>query len=118
MELGDNKRYVLVCGPADAIKKRSLIYSIIIPSGTDPMNIAKKIKSEFVKASADDIELAGFIKSISVDEFIRTIPYGRSKISLTERGEGKTASPSSAGGSETSKSSSSAQPTMTNTLAR
>ena len=118
MELGNNKRYVLVCGPADAIKKRSLVYSIIIPSGTDPMNIAKKIKSEFVKASADDVELAGFIKSISVDEFIRTIPYGRSKISLTERGEGKTASPSSAGGSETSKSSSSAQPTMTNTLAR
>jgi hypothetical protein len=122
MELSNNKRYVLVCGPADAIKKRSLIFSIMIPSGTDPMNIAKKIKSEFVKASADDIELAGFIKSISVDEFIRTIPYGRSKISLTERGEGKTASsPSSAGGgsSETSKSSSSsAQPTMTNTLAR
>jgi hypothetical protein len=119
MELSNNKRYVLVCGPADAIKKRSLIYSSILPSGTDPMNIAKKIKSEFVKASADDIELAGFIKSISVDEFIRTIPYGRSKISLTERGEGKTASSSSAGGlSETSKSSSSAQPTMTNTLTR
>src|SRR5919199_2304013 len=101
MEMSNNKRYVLVCGPADAIKKRSLIYSIMIPSGTDPMNIAKKIKSEFVNASTDDIELAGFIKSISVDEFIRTIPYGRSKISLTERGEGKTASPSSAGGSET-----------------
>ena len=121
MEISYNKRYVLVCGPADAIKKRSLIYSILIPSGIDPMNIAKKIKSEFVKASADDIELAGFIKSISVDEFIRTIPYGRSKISLTERGEGKGASPSSEGGASVTSAtttSSSAQPTMTNTLAR
>jgi predicted ribosome quality control (RQC) complex YloA/Tae2 family protein len=115
MEMSNNKKYALVCGPADAIKKRSLIYSIMTPSGTDPMNIARKIKSEFVKASADDIELAGFIKSISADEFIRTIPYGRSKVSLTERGEGKRASPSSsaAGGtSATSTLSSSAQPTV------
>ena len=82
-----NNGYTLFCGPADAIKKRSLIYSILVPGGSDPANIAKKIKSEFVRESGDDNELAGFIKSLSVDEFVRTIPYGKSKISFTERGE-------------------------------
>lgn len=83
----NNNGYTLFCGPADAIKKRSLIYSILVPGGSDPSNIAKKIKSEFVRESGDDNELAGFIKSLSVDEFVRTIPYGKSKISFTERGE-------------------------------
>ena len=82
-----NNGYTLFCGPADAIKKRSLIYSILVPGGSDPANIAKKIKSEFVRESGDDNELAGFIKSLSVDEFVRTIPYGKSKISFTEKGE-------------------------------
>jgi len=59
----------------------------LVPGGSDPANIAKKIKSEFVRESGDDNELAGFIKSLSVDEFVRTIPYGKSKISFTERGE-------------------------------
>jgi len=83
----NNNGYTLFCGPADAIKKSSLIYSILVPGGSDPANIAKKIKSEFVRESGDDNELAGFIKSLSVDEFVRTIPYGKSKISFTERGE-------------------------------
>jgi predicted ribosome quality control (RQC) complex YloA/Tae2 family protein len=83
----NNNGYALFCGPADAIKKRSLIYSILVPGGSDPANIAKKIKSEFVRESGDDNELAGFIKSLSVDEFVRTIPYGKSKIAFTERGE-------------------------------
>ncbi|MGB8023319.1 MAG: ribosome rescue protein RqcH [Nitrososphaeraceae archaeon] len=83
----NNNGFTLFCGPADAIKKRSLIYSILVPGGSDPANIAKKIKSEFVRESGDDNELAGFIKSLSVDEFVRTIPYGKSKISFTERGE-------------------------------
>ena len=82
-----NNGYTLFCGPADAIKKRSLIYSILVPGGSDPAIIAKKIKSEFVRESGDDNELAGFIKSLSVDEFVRTIPYGKSKISFTEKGE-------------------------------
>jgi len=82
-----NNGYTLFCGPADAIKKRSLIYSILVPGGSDPANIAKKIKSEFIRESGDDNELAGFIKSLSVDEFVRTIPYGKSKISFTEKGE-------------------------------
>jgi NFACT protein RNA binding domain len=86
MQMSNNNKFALVCGPIDAIKKRALIYSILLPGSIDPTNIAKKIKSEFIRVAADHTELLDFIKSISVDDFVRTIPYGQSKISFTEKG--------------------------------
>jgi hypothetical protein len=83
----DNSSYSLVCGPAEAIKKRAMAYSIVLPGGSDPMEVAKKIKSEFIKKSNDNSVLLDYIKSISLDDMVRTIPNGRSKISFTERGE-------------------------------
>ena len=34
----DDNRYALICGPADAIKKRALIFAILLPGGMDPMH--------------------------------------------------------------------------------
>jgi predicted ribosome quality control (RQC) complex YloA/Tae2 family protein len=83
----DKSSYSLVCGPADAIKKRALTYSILLPGGSDPMGVAKKIKTEFIKISSDNSALLDYIKSLSLDDLVRTIPNGQSKISFTERGE-------------------------------
>ena len=47
----DNDSYKLICGPVDSIKLKSIIYSIIVPGGIDPMNAAKKIKSELIANS-------------------------------------------------------------------
>ena len=85
MQMSNNK-FALVCGPIDAIKKRALIYSVLLPGSIDPTNVAKKIKGEFIRVAADHTELLDFIKSVSVDDFVRTIPYGQSKISFTEKG--------------------------------
>jgi predicted ribosome quality control (RQC) complex YloA/Tae2 family protein len=88
-------RYLLVCGPVASIKKKSLVFSILLPSGMDPMNAAKKIKSELVRVVAADNHggesygLADFIKNTSLDDFIRTIPSGQSKIYFTGRGDGE-----------------------------
>ncbi|MFZ0514188.1 MAG: ribosome rescue protein RqcH [Candidatus Nitrosopolaris sp.] len=92
-----SSRYVLACGPPDAIRKRSVVYTQLLPGGTDPNSVAKKIKTELVKAAyantntKDDknAQLADFIKSINIGDFIRAIPPGHSKISLTEKGEGE-----------------------------
>lgn len=89
--------YVLTCGPSNSIKKRSIVYAQLLPGGTDPNNIAKKIKTELFNAAyantktKDDkyAQLADFIKSISIDDLTRTIPTGHSKISITEKGEGE-----------------------------
>jgi predicted ribosome quality control (RQC) complex YloA/Tae2 family protein len=87
--------YVLTCGPSNSIRKRSIVYAQLLPGGTDPNNIAKKIKTELFNAAnanantKDDkyAQLADFIKSISIDDLTRTIPTGHSKISITEKGE-------------------------------
>jgi predicted ribosome quality control (RQC) complex YloA/Tae2 family protein len=84
-----NSRYIVVCGPSDAIRQRSHVYSILIPGGMDPMNAAKKIKSELINAVIDDYPLENFIKTTNVDDIIRAIPYGHSKISFTGKGKGE-----------------------------
>jgi hypothetical protein len=62
-----------------------LIYADLLPGGLDPMNIAKKIRNEFLSSLDTDntqqVEsLSLFIRSASIDEFIRTLPNGQSKI--------------------------------------
>ena len=60
------------------------------------MNTAKKIKSELVRVATasdthrdDSYSLTDFIKNTSLDDFIRTIPSGQTKIYFTGRGNGE-----------------------------
>jgi len=84
----ENKRYTIVCGPSNAIRRRSLVFASLLPGGSDPMNLAKKVKSEFVRVISDfDSDLADYLKKIVLDEFIRMLPSGQSKIECIERGQ-------------------------------
>ena len=84
----ENNRYTIVCGPSNAIRTRSLVFASLLPSGSDPMNLAKKVKSEFVRVISEfDSDLADYLKKIVLDEFIRMLPSGQSKIELIERGQ-------------------------------
>ena len=82
-----NNRETLLCGPEEAIKKRSIFYAVLLQGGMDPMNAAKKVKSEFVKIADDNIKIAETIKHISLDEFVRALPTGQSRLSFTARGQ-------------------------------
>ncbi len=66
--------FVVTCGPLDPIKKNSVCYSIIEPGGSEMVDIAKKIKSEFVRLKGD------LGKKISLDEIVRALPAGTSSI--------------------------------------
>jgi predicted ribosome quality control (RQC) complex YloA/Tae2 family protein len=89
----DNK-YSFVCGPVEAINKRSLLYVALLPGGYDPMEISKKIRVDLYNRATEskDVnyneEVASYIKSISYDEIIMALPGGRSKISQVRWGEG------------------------------
>jgi predicted ribosome quality control (RQC) complex YloA/Tae2 family protein len=80
-----NGRNVLVCGPEDAVKKRSLVYAVLLQGGMDPMNAAKKAKAALV--SAADEALAEYVKRIGLDDFVRALPTGQSKVSFAARGQ-------------------------------
>jgi predicted ribosome quality control (RQC) complex YloA/Tae2 family protein len=86
MQLSNN-RETLLCGPEEAIKKRSLFYAVLLQGSMDPMNAAKKIKSEFVKIAEGNIKIAESIKHISLDDFIRALPTGQCRLSFTARGQ-------------------------------
>jgi hypothetical protein len=60
----------------------------LLTGGSDPMNLAKKVKSEFVRVISEfDSDLADYLKKIVLDEIIRMLPSGQSKIERIERGQ-------------------------------
>lgn len=82
-----NNREAVLCGPEEAIRKHSIFYAVLLQGGMDPMNAAKKVKSEFVKIADDNIKIAESIKHISLDEFVRALPTGQSRLSFAARGQ-------------------------------
>ncbi len=78
--------FFLYCGPIQALKNRSLVYASLSPGGLDLMGAAKKVKNELISGLTGDIDqkkhsLLQFIKSLSLDDFVRTLPAGQSKLS-------------------------------------
>ncbi|MGI0011367.1 MAG: ribosome rescue protein RqcH, partial [Nitrosopumilaceae archaeon] len=71
-----DEKYSLMCGPPEAVKKNCTYYVIIEPSGFEMVEIAKKIKLEFLKFK----ERENIVKAISMDDFTRVIPAGESHI--------------------------------------
>jgi predicted ribosome quality control (RQC) complex YloA/Tae2 family protein len=82
-----NNRETLLCGPEEAIKKYSVFYGVLLQGGMDPMNAAKKVKSEFIKIATENTKIAESVKRMSLDEFVRALPTGQSRLSFTARGE-------------------------------
>ena len=69
-----NDGYVLACGPPGPIKKGSVCYGVIEPHGSEMVDAAKKLRLEFLKLNE------GFAKNISIDDFVRALPAGKSQI--------------------------------------
>ncbi|MCJ8305567.1 MAG: fibronectin-binding domain-containing protein [Nitrosopumilus sp.] len=66
--------HVLTCGPPETIKKNSICYAIIEPDGSEMVDAAKKIRIEFTKIYEE------ITKKISIDDFVRVLPAGKSQI--------------------------------------
>jgi hypothetical protein len=73
--------YVLTCGPPDPIKKNSICYAIIEPHGTEMVDAAKKIRIEFSRLEEE------ITKKISIDDFVRVLPPGKSQIKEVNVGD-------------------------------
>ena len=73
--------YVLICGPPESIKKYSTLYAIIEPHGSEMAETAKKIRIEFSKLEER------IAKNIPIDDYVRALPAGKSKIIKVEYGD-------------------------------
>ena len=66
--------YLITCGPPNPIKKSCMFYVIIEPTGSEMADVAKKIKSKFAEINEE------IVKSISIDDFVRVLPAGKSHV--------------------------------------
>ena len=73
----ENENYLLVSGPVEPIKKNCLCYVIIEPGGSPISDVAKKIRAEFNKSDEK------FQKLFVVDDYVRALPTGSSKVTKT-----------------------------------
>jgi len=76
-----NESFVLSCGPPEVIKKNSVYYTIIEPTGSEMVDTAKKIRTEFIKINE---QLA---KQITIDDFVRVLPAGKCHIIKVDSGD-------------------------------
>jgi hypothetical protein len=83
----ENDNYKIICGPVESIKSKSIIYSILVPGTIDPMNAAKKIKTELINNSQNNAQLTEYLKRMSLDDIIRVLPSGKIKISSSGKGK-------------------------------
>jgi len=72
--LKKDENFLLTCGPLIPIKKNCVCYSLIEPGDLEMTDTAKKIRNEFLKMKEDVIKL------ISIDEFTRILPAGKSHV--------------------------------------
>ena len=75
-----NNAILLSCGPPETIKKNSVLFAIIEPGGSEMVDSAKNIRTEFLKINEQ------LTKQISLDDFVRVIPAGKSHISDVGKG--------------------------------
>lgn len=73
--------YVLTCGPLESIKKNSICYAIIEPHGLEMVDAAKKIRTEFSR------KYEKITKQITVDDFVRVLPAGKSQVKEISLGD-------------------------------
>ena len=70
----EDEKFLLISGPVEPIKKNCLCYVIIEPGGSPISDVAKKIRAEFNKSDEK------FQKLFVVDDYVRALPTGSSKI--------------------------------------
>jgi len=69
-----NENFLITCGPLEPIKKNCECYTVIEPSGLESTDIAKKIRTEFIKMKGE------IVKNINLDDFVRVLPAGKSHV--------------------------------------
>lgn len=69
-----DNRHMITCGPPEPIKKNCICFAIIKPGGSDMPDVAKKLRSDFIKLEED------IAKNFTVDDYVRVLPAGQSHV--------------------------------------
>lgn len=84
--IGIEEEYpLIIVGPEDLIKRRSIVYAVIMPGEEDPSQLAKRIKKLAYKKAGE--EYSEIISSLNAEEIRERLP-GRSRLMGVHRGDG------------------------------
>jgi len=78
---------VVVGGPPEALKVRSIAYVTLVPEKGKASDTAKRVKVELMKIVGR--ELGAKIKEIPLDDFVRALPAGGGRVVSSQLGEQK-----------------------------
>ncbi len=68
----ENESPIVIVGPLDLVKRRSIVYAVLVPGRMDPSSLASKLKREFAKRVPQ--QLKPLIDAVSVEELRQRIP--------------------------------------------
>ena len=74
---------IIIVGPEDFVKHRSLSYALIVPGDEDATKVAKKLKKALAKKAGSSNEV--YIDAIPIEELVKRIP-GPSRIVKVGKG--------------------------------
>lgn len=77
----------VMAGPASSLQRNSIVYVTLVPDKIKSSDTAKKIKSEIIRLLGEDASAAAYVKQISLDDFVRSLPAGGGQIVLKGHGE-------------------------------
>ncbi|AEM39571.1 protein of unknown function DUF814 [Pyrolobus fumarii 1A] len=81
----ENDAPVVIVGPRELVRRRSLVYALLAPGDEEPSKLAKRLVRLFSSKLGDKAYLA---KSLDVNELLRRIP-GPSRVLEIARGEAR-----------------------------
>ncbi|OHE55959.1 MAG: hypothetical protein A3K61_07495 [Thaumarchaeota archaeon RBG_16_49_8] len=77
----------VMAGPPSALQRNSIVYVTLVPDKVKASDTAKKIKAELIRLLGEDASSAAYVKQMSLDDFVRSLPAGGGRIVLKGRGE-------------------------------
>ncbi len=77
----------VMAGPPSALQRNSIVYVTLVPDKVKASDTAKKIKAELIRLLGEEPSSAAYVKQMSLDDFVRSLPAGGGQIVLKGRGE-------------------------------
>ena len=89
----------LACGPPQAVRAACMLCAVIEPGGSPASDVAKRVRGEFSRMDGGDGDSspAAAASALPLDEYVRVLPAGGSRVVKVERGGATAAAPAVAG---------------------
>lgn len=84
----------LACGPPQAVREFCLAYAVVEPGASSASDAAKRLRGELARIDEPAAT------ALALDEYVRVLPAGRTKVARAERGRAAPADAGAGGGGD------------------